>query len=198
MKKFIFIFLLSIASLAFADDASFERVTKEADKWGAYPAAIILTAPTASIQLSGDQTTLALNEVSQLAGIIYNLQKKDRTFDAFPTKELPEAWNVCNAMKQKNHIFHSDDIDAMMLFDVGPKNRPVTPYLSNAPLISTAHGNHRTISENEGFAKLMLLNARLSNGIMTFDVTNGAIASGSYSHVTVVMECIQGGVGLVF
>ena len=197
MKKLLGFLLVSFCSLAMADDA-FENVTKEADKWGAYPAAIILTAPTATVSLAGDQTTLTLNHVSKLAGITFNLHKRDRTFDAFPTKELPAAWNVCNVMKQKSKIFHSDDIDAMMMFDTGPLDRPVSPFLSNAPLIAAPHGNHRTIAADEGIAKLMLLNARLSDGAMSFDVTKGAIAAGSYSQVMVVMECIHGGYGLVF
>ena len=198
MKKLLCLLLVSFCSLAIADDATFEKVTKEADKWGAYPAAIILTAPTATVSSKGDQSTLTLNRVSKLAGITFNLHKKDRTFDAFPTKELPAAWNACNAMKEKSKIFHSDEIDAMMMFDTGPQDRPVSPFLSNAPLITAPHGNHRTIAADEGIAKLMLLNAKLSDGAMSFDVANGAIAAGSYSQVMVVMECIHGGYGLAF
>lgn len=198
MKKLLCLLLASFCSLAIADDATFEKVTKEADKWGAYPAAIILTAPMATVSSKGDQSTLTLNRVSKLAGITFNLHKKDRTFDAFPTKELPAAWNACNAMKEKSKIFHSDEIDAMMMFDTGPQDRPLSPFLSNAPLITAPHGNHRTIATDEGIAKLMLLNAKLSDGAMSFDVANGAIAAGSYSQVMVVMECIHGGYGLAF
>jgi len=198
MKKFLCLLLVTFYTLSMADDATFEKVTKEADKWGAYPAAIILTAPTANVRSAGNQTTLTLNGVSKLAGITFNLHKKDRTFDAFPTKELPAAWNACNAMKEKSKIFHSDEIDAMMMFDTGPQNRPVSPFLSNAPLITAPHGNHRTIAADEGIAKLMLLNAKLSDGAMSFDVTKGDIAAGSYSQVMVVMECIHGGYGLAF
>jgi hypothetical protein len=196
MKKFLCLLLVTFCTLAMADDVTFEKVSKEADKWGAYPAAIILTAPTATVSSVGNQTILSLNGVSKLAGITFNLHKKDRTFDAFPTKELPAAWNACNAMKQKSKIFHSDDIDAMMMFESGPQARPVSPFLSNAPLITAPHGNHRTIAADEGIAKLMLLNAKLSDGVMSFDVTNGAIAAGSYSQVMVVIECIHGGYGL--
>jgi len=198
MKKLLYLLLASLCNVALADDVTFEKVTKEADKWGAYPAAIILTAPTATVSSVGNQTILSLNGVSKLAGITFNLHKKDRTFDAFPTKELPAAWNACNAMKEKSKIFHSDDIDAMMMFDAGPQDRPVSPFLSNAPLITAPHGNHRTIAADEGIAKLMLLNAKLSDGAMSFDVTKGDIAAGSYSQVMVVMECIHGGYGLAF
>ena len=73
MKILLYLLLASFCSLAIADDATFENVTKEADKWGAYPAAIILTAPTATVSSVGDQTTLTLNRVSKLAGITFNL-----------------------------------------------------------------------------------------------------------------------------
>lgn len=197
MKKFLCLLLVSICSLAFADDATFEKITKEADKWGAYPASILLIAPTATVSSEGNQTTLTLNGVSKLAGITFNLHKKDRTFDAFPTKEFATAWNVCNAMKEKNNIFRNDNINAIFIFDKGPENRPISHHLSNAPLIALPHGNHRTIADHEGIAKLMLLNARLVNGVMSFDVTKGALAAGSYDQVSVAMECIFGGFGAV-
>jgi len=196
MNKLLCILLVSICSFAFADDASFEKITKEADKWGAYPASILLIAPTATVSTEGNQTTLTLNGVSKLAGITYNLHK-NRTFDAFPTKEFAAAWNVCNVMKEKNNIFRNDNINAILIFDKGPDNRPISPYLSNAPLISLPHGNHRTIADHEGIAKLMLLNARLVDGKMSFDVTKGALAAGSYDQVSVAMECIAGGFGMV-
>lgn len=101
-------------------------------------------------------------------------------------------------MKQKNNIFRNDNINAIMIFDTGPENRPLSPHLSNAPLIALPHGNHRTIADDEGIAKLMLLNARLADGAMSFDVTNGALAAGSYSQVSVSMECIHGAPGVIF
>jgi hypothetical protein len=198
MKKLLCLLLASLCSLALADDATFEKVTKEADKWGAFPAAILLTAPSATVTSENNQTTLTLNGVSKLASIFFNLQKKTRTFDAFPTNELPAAWNACNVMKQKSNIFHSDDVDAMMIFDKGPQNRPLVSFLSNAPLIAAPHGNHRTVADDEGIAKLMLLNARLSNGAMSFNVAKGSLTAGNYEQVAVVLECIHGPVGLVF
>jgi hypothetical protein len=196
MKKLLCLLLASICSLAFADDATFEKVTKEADKWGAYPASILLIAPTATVSTEGNQTRLTLNGVSKLAGITFNLHKKDRTFDAFPTKEFAAAWNVCNAMKHKSNIFRNDNVNAILIFDKGPENRPIAHHLSNAPLISLPHGNHRTIAEHEGIAKLMLLNARLNDGVMSFDVAKGSLAAGSYDQVSVAMECIHGGYGM--
>ena len=65
MKKFLLLLLVTFCTLAMADDVTFEKVSKEADKWGAYPAAIILTAPTATVSSVGNQTILSLNGVSQ-------------------------------------------------------------------------------------------------------------------------------------
>ena len=197
MKKFLCLLLVTFCTLAMADDVTFEKVTKEADKWGAYPAAITLTAPSATVSTVGEKTILTLNGVSKLAGITFNLHKKDRTFDAFPTKEFANAWNVCNAMKEKSNIFRNDNINAILIFDKGPENRPISHHLSNAPLIALPHGNHRTIAEHEGIAKLMLLNARLADGVMSFDVAKGSLAAGSYDQVSVAMECIHGGFGAV-
>lgn len=195
MKQLLCLLLASVCSLALADDKTFLKITKEAEKFGAYPASILLIAPTATVSTEGNQTTLTLNGVSKLAGITFNLHKKDRTFDAFPTKEFATAWNVCNAMKHKSNIFRSDNINAILIFDKGPENRPISHHLSNAPLIALPHGNHRTIAEHEGIAKLMLLNAKLTDGVMSFDVAKGALAAGSYNQVSVAMECIFGGHG---
>lgn len=76
MKKILCLLLTAFCCLSFADDVTFEKVTKEADKWGAYPAAILLTAPSATVSNVGDKNVLTLNSVSKLAGITFNLHKK--------------------------------------------------------------------------------------------------------------------------
>ena len=46
------------------------------------------------------------------------------------------------------------------------------------------------VGGDEGIAKLMLINAKLTNNALSFDVTNGGIAAGGYKRVRVLAECL--------
>ena len=155
------------------------------------PAVIELAAAGASVNAAAGKTTLTLHKVDELASIAAAIHKRDaRVFDAFPVRELPEAWNNCNAMKEEYHLFHKDGVNSMVIFDSGPasKNRP--SYLAKAPLITAPKDRTRVPGDDEGIARVMLVNAVMASGDLTFDVINGAIEPGNYSNVRIMTECV--------
>jgi len=57
-------------------------------------------------------------------------------------------------------------------------------------LVTAPKDTTRTSGSDEGIAKLMLINAKLTNNALSFDVTNGGIAAGGYKRVRVLAECL--------
>ena len=154
------------------------------------PAAIELVASSAVVANENGRLTITLNDVDKLAGIVSGLHKTNRNMDAFPVTELPKAWNSCNAMKEEKKLWNKDGFNSIVIFHSGADSNPVNSHRAKAPLVTAPKDNSRTSGKEEGVARLMLINAKLSGNSISFDIKGGNIAPGKYQRVRITTECV--------
>jgi hypothetical protein len=154
------------------------------------PAILELVAPTATVTSAKGKSVLTLHDVDKLVGSSAGLHKTVRTLEAFPVAEFSKAWNSCNVMKDQKKLWNADGFNAVVIFHIGTDSNPKNTHLAKAPLVTAPKDTTRTSGGDEGIAKLMLINAKLTNNALSFDVTNGGIAAGEYKRVRVLAECI--------
>ena len=176
-------FLLLLCHSAFANNLNAMNQYGE-------PAILELVAPTATVTLVNGKSVLTLHDVDKLVGSSAGLHKTIRTLEAFPVAEFSKAWNSCNVMKDQKKLWNADGFNAVVIFHIGTDSNPKNTHLAKAPLVTAPKDTTRTSGGDEGIAKLMLINAKLTNNALSFDVTNGGIAAGGYKRVRVLAECI--------
>lgn len=183
MHIFLFGALLCFYNLAHANELN------TMNKYGE-PAAIELSAPSAVVTKENGKFTISLNDVDKLAGIVSGLHKTSRNIDAFPITELPKAWNSCNAMKEEKKLWNKDGFNSIIIFHSGVDANAKNTHLAKAPLVTAPKDTSRTLGNDEGVAKLMLINAKLTGNTLSFDIKGGAISPGAYQRVRVITECV--------
>ena len=182
-------FRLLLCSLVLFSHSALANNLNAMNQYGE-PAVLELVAPTATVTSANGKSTLTLNDVDKLVGASSGLHKTIRILEAFPVTEFSEAWNSCNVMKDQKKLWNADGFNAVVIFHGGTDSDPKNTYLANAPLVTAPKDKTRTSGSGEGIAKLMLINAKLTNNVLSFDVTNGAIAAGNYERVRVLTECV--------
>jgi hypothetical protein len=183
LKLSVLSFAMLFASTAFGQNLN--RMTGYGD-----PAVIEVVASSAKVTNVSGKLTITLNDVDKLAAIATNLHQKNRLFDAFPVSELPKAWNSCNAMKEEKKLWNEDGLNSIVIFHSGADSDSKNTHLAKAPLVTAPKDKTRTSGADEGIARLMLINAKLANNDLSFDIPKGVIAAGSYTRVRVLTECI--------
>ena len=154
------------------------------------PAIVELVSPTATVTSANGKAVITLNDVHKLVGISSGLHKTIRTLEAFPVAEFSKAWNSCNVMKDQKKLWNADGFNAVVIFHSGTDSNPKNTHLAKSPLVTAPKDTTRTLGGDEGVAKLMLINAKLSNNSVSFDITNGTITAGNYNRVRVLTECL--------
>lgn len=175
--------LLCLFNLANASELS------PMNKYGE-PAAIELVAPSGEVKNVNGKSTITLNDVDKLAGIVGALHKNNRTMDAFPVSELPAAWNSCNAMKEEKKLWNKDGYNSIVIFQSGADSDAKNTHLAKAPLVTAPKDTSRTSGKEEGIARLMLINAKMNANALSFDIKGGVITSGTYQRVRIITECV--------
>ena len=178
-----------LCSLLLLSHSAFANNLNAMNQYGE-PAILELVAPTATVTSANGKSVLTLNDVDKLVGSSAGLHKTIRMLEAFPVAEFSKAWNSCNVMKDQKKLWNADGFNAVVIFHSGTDSNPKNTHLAKSPLVTAPKDTTRTSGSNEGIAKLMLINAKLSNNALSFDITNGVIAAGNYKRVRVLAECI--------
>ena len=160
------------------------------------PALLTFSAEYATIgsPASGSKT-ITFHNVSKLTSIASDLHKHNqRTFTAFPTSELADAWNTCNAMKLENKLFHDDGFNTIMAFSVGSDANTESGHLTTAPLITQTKPVEPTAGQAEGALKMMLIDAVYSENNLTFSLLpskDSSIDPAVFVDAIVSTECYE-------
>jgi hypothetical protein len=179
-----------LCALVLLSQSAFANNLNAMNQYGE-PAILELVAPTATVTSANGKSVITLNDVDKLVGVASGLHKTIRNLEAFPLVEFSKAWNSCNMMKDQKKLWNADGFNAVVIFHSGTDSNPKNTHLAKAPLVTAPKDTTRTSGSDEGIAKLMLVNAKLTNNTLSFDVTNGAMAAGNYKRVRVLAECIS-------
>jgi len=159
-----------LCSLLLVCHSSFANNLNLMNQYGE-PAILELVAPTATVTLVNGKSVLTLHDVDKLVGSSAGLHKTI-------------------VMKDQKKLWNADGFNAVVIFHMGTDSNPKNTHLAKAPLVTAPKDTTRTSGSDEGIAKLMLINAKLTNNALSFDVTNGGIAAGGYKRVRVLAECL--------
>jgi len=153
------------------------------------PATIFLNAEAAEITFEKGVGTLTLRNISTLTSISAAVHEhNERVFTAFPTVELPDAWNSCNVMKSEENLFHNDGFNSLIVFDHGSIEHG---HLSSAPLVTATAQITEETGGTEGVLRVMLTDAVYRDeGVMTFAITGDELVASQLTGVQIVTECL--------
>ncbi|MDB2548040.1 hypothetical protein N9X60_00395 [Paracoccaceae bacterium] len=162
------------------------------------PAIISFHADSADVTTTASGQQVTFEGVSVLATLTSDVHlHNSRIFTAFPTSELPEAWNSCNAMKFENSLFHSDGVNSVVTFASAPADHNEHGHVAAAPLVTQTEAVRSTLGGDEGILHVMLVDAEYASGSLSFSVSvplrSKAVTDGEYQNVVVATECIFAG-----